>query len=172
MQLNAAEQRLQGDSTETHAHIEKARELANASLEEARRSVSALRIASGSLLDAIEQIARKLTSDSGVRLDTELEGQPYALPERCEANLLRIAQEALTNAVRHSGTERIRVRLEYRTGSVELEVGDSGRGMSGQEPSGFGVDGMRERARQIGGEIKILSDPGRGTRIVVTVPNA
>jgi signal transduction histidine kinase len=44
--------------------------------------------------------------------------------------------------------------------------------MSGVEPSGFGVDGMRERARQIGGEIRILTDPGRGTRIIVTVPNA
>ena len=102
----------------------------------------------------------------------KLAGQPYALPEQCEANLLRIAQEALTNAVRHSGTERIRVWLAYQTGAVVLEVGDSGRGMSGKEPSGFGVDGMRERAREIGGEIKILSDPGRGTRIVVTVPNA
>ncbi len=175
MQLNAAEQRLHGDSADARAHIEKARELANASLEEARRSVSALRagaLSNGTLLDAMEQIGRKLTSDSGVQLDTKLEGQPYALPEQCEANLLRIAQEALTNAVRHSGTERIGVRLAYRTGSVVLEVGDSGRGMSGVEPSGFGVDGMRERARQIGGEIQILSDPGRGTRIVVTVPNA
>jgi signal transduction histidine kinase len=172
MQLNAAEQRLPADAPDARTHIEKARELANASLDEARRSVAALRIASGSLLDAIEQTARKLTSDSGVQLDTKLEGQPYALPELCEANLLRIAQEALTNAVRHSGTARIGIRLAYRTGSVELEVGDSGRGMSGAEPSGFGVDGMRERARQIGGEIQILSDPGRGTRIVVTVPNA
>src|SRR5580704_3649527 len=179
MQLNAAEQRLPADSTDARTHIEKARELANASLEEARRSVSSLRAAAlsnGSLLDAMEQIGRKLTSDSGVpletQLETQLEGQPYALPEQCEANLLRIAQEALTNAVRHSGAERIRILLAYRTGSVVLEVGDSGRGMSGVEPSGFGVDGMRERARQIGGEIKILSDPGRGTRIVVTVPNA
>lgn len=175
MQLNAAEQRLQGDSTEARAHIEKARELANASLAEARRSVSALRagaLTNGSLLDAIEQIGRMLTSDSGVQLGTKLEGQPYALPEQCEANLLRIAQEALTNAVRHSGTERIGIRLAYLTGSVVLEVGDSGRGMSGVEPSGFGVDGMRERARQIGGDIQILSDAGRGTRIVVTVPNA
>jgi signal transduction histidine kinase len=175
MQLNAAEQRLQGDSTEARAHIEKARELANASLAEARRSVSALRagaLTNGSLLDAIEQIGRMLTSDSSVQLDTKLEGQPYALPEQCEANLLRIAQEALTNAVRHSGAERIGIRLAYLTGSVVLEVGDSGRGMSGVEPSGFGVDGMRERARQIGGEIQILSDAGRGTRIVVTVANA
>lgn len=172
MQLNAAEQRLPVDSADVRAHIDKARELANASLEDARRSVSALRIAKGSLLDAIEQIGRKLTSDSRVQLETKLEGQPYALPEQCEANLLRIAQEAMTNAVRHSGTTRIGIRLAYRTGSVVLEVGDSGRGMSGAEPSGFGVDGMRERARQIGGEIQILSDPGRGTRIVVTVPNA
>jgi signal transduction histidine kinase len=124
------------------------------------------------LLDAMEQIGRKLTADSDVQFDSRLEGQPYALPERCEANLLRVAQEAITNAVRHSGTARVEVRLAYQTGSVVLEVGDSGRGMSGLEPSGFGVDGMRERARQIGGEIKILSDPGRGTRIVVTVPNA
>ena len=175
MQLNAAEQRLPGDSTEARAHIEKARQLASESLEEARRSVSALRagaLSGGSLLDAMEQIGRKLTTDSGVQLDMKLEGQPYALPEQCEANLLRIAQEALTNAVRHSGTERIGVRLAYLTGSVVLEVGDSGRGMSGVEPSGFGVDGMRERARQIGGEIRILTDPGRGTRIIVTVPNA
>ena len=175
MQLNAAEQRLQADSPVARIHIEKARELANASLEEARRSVSALRVgalSNGSLLDAMEQIGRKLTSDSSVQLDTRVEGQPYALPDQCEANLLRIAQEALTNAVRHSGTQRIGIRLAYRTGSVELEVGDSGRGMTGAEPSGFGVDGMRERARQIGGEIKILSDPSRGTRIVVTVPNA
>ncbi len=179
MQLNAAEQRLPADSTDARTHIENARQLANASLEEARRSVSALRagsLSNGSLLDAMEQIGRKLTSDTGVQLEThletQLEGQPYALPEQCEANLLRIAQEALTNAVRHSGTTRISIRLAYRTGSVVLEVGDSGRGMSGKEPSGFGVDGMRERARQIGGEIQILSDPGRGTRIVVTVPNA
>jgi signal transduction histidine kinase len=174
MQLNAAGQRLEGDATDARAHIEKARELATASLEEARRSVSALRIdpLSGSLLGAIEQIGRKLTSDSGVRLDTELEGQPYALSDQCEANLLRIAQEALTNAVRHSSTERLGIRLAYRTGSVVLEIGDRGRGMSGVEPAGFGVDGMRERTRQIGGEIQILSGPGRGTRIIVTVPNA
>jgi signal transduction histidine kinase len=44
--------------------------------------------------------------------------------------------------------------------------------MSGGESSGFGLDGMRQRAREIGGEIRILSDPGRGTRILVTVPNA
>jgi signal transduction histidine kinase len=175
MQLNAAEQRLQEDSTQVRVHIEKARQLATESLEEARRSVSALRasaLSTGTLLDAIAQIGQKLTSDSGVELETQLEGQPYSLTEPCEAHLLRIAQEAMTNAVRHASASSIQVRLSYRTGSVELEVGDSGQGMSGGESSGFGFDGMRQRAREIGGEIKILSDPGRGTRIIVTVPNA
>jgi signal transduction histidine kinase len=175
MQLNAAEQRLQEDSGQARSHIDKARQLANDSLEEARRSVSALRsaaLSNGTLLDAIAQIGQKLTSDSSVQLETTLEGQPYSLTESCEANLLRIAQEAMTNAVRHASASSIEVRLAYLTGSVVLEVGDRGRGMSGGESSGFGLDGMRQRAREIGGEIRILSDPGRGTRILVTVPNA
>jgi signal transduction histidine kinase len=78
----------------------------------------------------------------------------------------------LTNAVRHAHPSQIHVLLAYRTGAVVLEVGDSGSGMTGSESSGFGIDGMKQRARQLGGEIKILSDPGHGTRIVVTVPNA
>jgi signal transduction histidine kinase len=175
MQLNAAEQRLESTPEEARIYIAKARQVATESLEEARRSVSALRagaLGKGTLLDAMEQIGRRLTSDSGVKLETKLEGQPYSLPEASENNLLRIAQEALTNAVRHAHASTIYVFLAYRTGSVLLEIGDTGQGMSGGEPAGFGVDGMRERARQIGGEIKILSDPGRGTRIMVTVPNA
>jgi signal transduction histidine kinase len=175
MQLNAAEQRLQDDSSQVRIHIDKARQLASDSLEEARRSVSALRsaaLSNGTLLDAIAQIGQALTSDSSVQLETRLEGQPYSLTESCEANLLRIAQEAMTNAVRHAGASNVKVGLAYRTGAVVLEVGDSGRGMSGGESSGFGIEGMRQRAREIGGEIRILSDPGRGTRILVTVPNA
>ena len=171
MQLNAAEQRLAADADSAQAHIEKARQLAMVSLEEARRSVSALRIGTtpnGTLLEAMEQIGRRLSADAGVEFETKLEGQPYALPEECETNLLRIAQEALTNAVRHSGSKRIDLWLAYRTGSVVLEIGDNGRGMTGQEPSGIGVDGMRQRARQIGGQIQILSDDGN--RAVNGVP--
>jgi signal transduction histidine kinase len=175
MQLNAAEQRMQDDPDEAHTHIHRARQLANDSLEEARRSVSALRsaaLSNGTLLDAIAQMGQTLTQSAGVQLGTTLEGQPYALTEPCEANLLRIAQEAMTNAVRHAGASSIYVHLSYRTASVVLEVGDTGHGMSGGESSGFGIDGMRHRTREIGGEIRILSDPGRGTRIIVTVPNA
>jgi len=174
MQLNAAEQRVPAGS-EALSHIATARELARDSLDEARRSVTALRagaLTRGSLLDAIDQIAHTLTADSVTRITATLDGQPHPLSEQQEANLLRIAQEALTNATRHSGAMRLDVRLAYQTGSVVLVVEDDGRGLGGQEPLGFGIDGMRQRAKEINADLAIVSQPAQGTRIVVTLPNA
>ena len=174
MQLNAAEQRLQPES-EARMHVEKARELARESLDQARRSVSALRmgvLANSTLLEAIGQIGRELMADSKIKFETKLEGAPYPLSEPREANLLRIAQEALTNAVRHSGADRIQVRLAYQPGAVALEIQDNGRGMSDLAREGFGVSGMRDRARQVGGLIDIRTQISGGTRVFVMVPNA
>jgi signal transduction histidine kinase len=174
MQLNAAEQRLEPES-EARPHVEKARELARESLDQARRSVSALRmgvLANSTLLEAIEQIGRELVVDSKIKFETKLEGAPYPLSEPREANLLRIAQEALTNAVRHSGADRIQVRLAYQPGSMALEIEDNGRGVSDLAREGFGVSGMRDRARQMGGLIDIRTQVNGGTRVFVMVPNA
>jgi len=173
MQLNAADQRLP-DGSEAREYIGKARELARESLDQARRSVSALRmgvLADSTLQSAIEQVGRQLVAGSKVKFEAAAEGSPYPLGEGREANLLRIAQEALTNAVRHSGADRISVRLAYQPGSTTLEVEDNGRGMGDLPREGFGVEGMRERVRQIGGEIDIRSHSGGGTRIIVIVPN-
>jgi len=175
MQLNAAEQRIEGDAAGARQHLEKARELARQSLDEARRSVSALRPASlegGSLLAAIERLGQQVTSASGISLHTVMEGAPYALSEEREAHLLRIAQEALTNAVRHGAPRRIDVRLRYHAQTVVLEVRDDGRGMDGQNTPGFGLENMRSRAREIGAEFRILSEAGQGTCIVTTLPTA
>jgi len=174
MQLNAAEQRLQPDS-EARKYIETARSLAQESLDQARRSVSALRmgvLANSTLLEAIEQIGKQMVGESKVKFETSLEGAPYPLTESREANLLRIAQEALTNAVRHSGAGRIGVRLAYQPGSTVLEIEDNGRGMGDQARSGFGVEGIQERVRQLGGQLDIRTQPERGTRVVVIVPHA
>jgi signal transduction histidine kinase len=173
MQLNAAEQRL-ADGSEAREHIGKARELARESLDQARRSVSALRmgvLTGSTLLSAIEQVGRQLVAGSKMKFEANSEGAPYPLGEAREANLLRIAQEALTNAVRHSSGDRISVRLAYQPGSTTLEVEDNGRGMDDRPTEGFGVEGMRERVRQIGGEIDIRTHSSRGTRIIVIVPN-
>jgi signal transduction histidine kinase len=174
MQLNAAEQRVQPDS-EALRYIEKARDLAQESLDQARRSVSALRmgvLANSTLLEAIEQTGRQMVGESRVQFETRLEGAPYPLTEPREAHLFRIAQEALTNAVRHSGADRITVRLAYQPGSLVLEIEDNGHGMSDDAGRGFGVEGIRERVRQLGGQIDIRTRPDRGMRVVVIVPNA
>jgi signal transduction histidine kinase len=175
MQLNAADQRLEADPGQARDHLEKARQLARQSLDEARRSVGALRpgpLAHGDLLSAIRQLGLQITSASSIELRARLEGQPYALSEEREQHLLRIAQEALTNAVRHSGPGRIDVRLCYQPRSVILEVRDDGCGMAASQQPGFGVRNMSERARQIGAEFAILSKAGQGTQIVTTVPTA
>lgn len=175
MQLNAASQRLGSDDAQAHEHIDKARVLAQTSLDEARRSVSALRmgvLTNSTLFEALQQLAKELAADSKLRIEPRLEGVPQALPEGVESNLLRIGQEAMTNALRHSGADRIDIRLAYAPGCVVLEVEDNGRGGAESSASSFGVEGMRERSRQVGAQIDIRSQPGRGTRVVIIVPNA
>ncbi len=175
MQLNATEQRMEVDAAGARQHLEKARELARQSLDEARRSVSALRpasLAGGSLLAAIERLGQQVTSASGIELYTLEDGAPYALPGDREAHLLRIAQEALTNAVRHGAPRRIDVRLRYEARAVVMEVRDDGRGIDAQHAPGFGLENMRERAHEIGAEFRILSEAGQGTSIVTTLPTA
>ncbi len=174
MQLNAVAQRMESDPAHAREHLETARRLARESLEEARRSAHALRpepLRNGDLLAAIEQAGRQLTWGSGIAVDLQQEGRPYALSSEQEVNLLRIAQEALTNAVRHSRPTRIGVRLDYRPQSVVLEVRDDGCGIAESRP-GFGLKNMSERAQQIGGEFRISSEPGQGTQIIATVPTA
>jgi signal transduction histidine kinase len=129
-------------------------------------------LANSTLLEAIEQIGRQMVGESKVKFETRLEGAPYPLTEPREVNLLRIAQEALTNAVRHSGADRIGVRLAYQPASTVLEIEDNGRGMGDQAGSGFGVEGIQERVRQLGGQLDIRTRLDRGTRVVVIVPNA
>jgi len=146
-------------------------------LKEARRSVAGLRStgsAGSGLSGAIEQSARQLTEAADVRLRLRLDRAPEGLAAEVEYNLLRIAQEALSNSVKHSGAHTIEVVLNTADG-VRLSVKDDGTGFPpGSEDSGepghYGLIGMKERAAHIGAEFEIESQPGRGTKVCVTVP--
>jgi signal transduction histidine kinase/ligand-binding sensor domain-containing protein len=182
MQLEAVSAKMGNGGVEAaREHLNQARLLVRSSLAEARRSVRDLRSellnGDGNLADALAVVARQLTSGTDVRAEVTAGGVARRLPEPIEKNLLRVGQEALTNAVRHSGAGRVRVRLDYDAERVRLRVSDDGRGFdpptSGNgngDGGGFGLKGMRERLAQLGGELHIDSRPGAGTEVTATVP--
>ncbi len=175
-QVGAANQVLTDDVEATGAHLDLIKELARTGLTEARRSVVALRpqlLEEGSLQSALHRLVAQLrTAALDTTLYDEIEGAVYALPAEVESNLLRMGQEALTNAMRHANADEIRVGLVYDRDQVYLRVKDNGQGFgvgSIAASEGFGLLGMSERAERIGAQLTIRSQPGQGTEIIFTV---
>jgi signal transduction histidine kinase len=113
----------------------------------------------------------KSVSGESLVADIVISGDPYALPAEIEENLFRIAQEALTNVVRHSGATRVEIELGFEDGRVSLRVEDNGCGRSDSEESdGFGTTSMRQRAARIDACFDMSSKPGEGTRVELTAP--
>lgn len=178
LHLETAEALLQGEAE--RARVEKALSTAlrtaRAGLEEARRSVLDLRAApleGRSLPDALASLAGSAPPD-GPRLRFEAVGGLPPLPSRVEVGLFRIAQEAVANAVRHAEAETVVVRLVGEPHRVVLSVTDDGRGFERDVDAAgrFGLVGMRERARLLGGALAVRSAAGAGTRVRVAVPLA
>jgi signal transduction histidine kinase/ligand-binding sensor domain-containing protein len=160
------------------SYLDMAQRMARHSLTEARRSVMDLRASAlegQDLAAAIESGARLWTAGSGVVLAVEVMGPGAKLPEEMEQHLLRIAQEAVTNALKHAGASRIGVKLHLEGRQIHLRISDNGRGFDQQDvfssrAGHFGVIGMRERAERLGGDLRLTSNPGEGTEVEVTVP--
>jgi ligand-binding sensor domain-containing protein/signal transduction histidine kinase len=179
VQLEIVTRLLNASPEAARTHLDRARSLVRSSMSEARRYVWDLR--SQSLDDrdlpaALAEMTRRLTAESGVHTQFEVGGTLRPLPKQVENNLLRIGQEAVNNAVRHAGASNISVRLVFDATSVRLSVKDDGRGFdaeaSGSNGAGghFGIVGMRERAREMGGEVRVGSNPGEGCEVEVNVP--
>jgi signal transduction histidine kinase len=147
----------------------------DAGLADARQAVMALRLGSDQAVSLRELMARYVDDFAdrfGMRAEFESEGELPRLPPRAEAELLRIAQEALNNVVRHADATFVRVRAGVVGSHLELVVGDNGIGFEPSEVQAghFGLASMRERAIIIGGELTIESRPQDGTRIRISVP--
>ena len=111
----------------------------------------------------------------GPRVDVHVSGAPRELPPQVENHLLRVALEAVTNAMKHAGAARIDVDLSFDADAVALRVSDDGRGFDAERlppPSSghFGVFGMRERAEKLGARLTIRSGAGQGTQVRLDVP--
>ena len=159
-------------------HLDLARKMARHSLTEARRSVMDLRASAlegQDLPAALSQAARQWTAGSPVLVHIDVDGPSRKLPEEMEQHLLRIAQEAVTNTVKHARANEVRIRLAMNNGNVNLVVADDGEGFEKTEAFSeagghFGLLGMRERAERLGGALQLHSEPGEGTKVEVTVP--
>jgi signal transduction histidine kinase len=144
--------------------------------EESRSTIRDLRsvaLEAGGLVAAFAEFLPPLAQSGGAEFSLENKGIQRRLPIRTEQALLRIAQEAVANAVHHSSASHIRVMLDDNGNNLRLEVSDDGIGFAVEDMptdgTHLGIAGMRERARRIGAAIDIVSQKGTGTRVVVTV---
>jgi signal transduction histidine kinase len=172
----SAERKITVDPEKAQAYLAQVQNLARTGLAEARRSVEALRcpylLENNDLLSAFKQLTTQLESSTGAIIICEAIGIPYPLPSEVENNLLRIGQEALTNALKYAQATEIRVELIYQSTQCILRIKDDGQGFTidrSYSHNGFGLLGMSERADRIGAQLQIQSNPGQGTEIVVSV---
>ena len=168
-QLQAA--RGSTDLSEATAHIDTAESLARSSLGEARRSVRALRprfLHETALSTALESMLTTVGDYSGLKTEFCLEGEQRAILADWEEGLLRVAQESLTNTIKHARASKFRAKLSFLPEQIILELTDDGSGASPSEGhEGLGLIGMKERVTQMGGVIEFSFQPGRGMRTVV-----
>jgi ligand-binding sensor domain-containing protein/two-component sensor histidine kinase len=176
-QLDAVAMKMNGNDV-ARQHLRFAQKMARYSLTEARRSVMDLRAAAleqQNLSSALAKAAGNWTAGSDVRIEIDLSNEDRKLPEDVEQNVLRITQEAVANAVKHSGAKHIRIWLRVEARRLQLSVKDDGRGFElpaafSTTGEHFGLLGMRERAERLGGELILLSEPNKGTEVAVSVP--
>jgi len=128
-------------------------------------------LAAGGLVGSVRGYAMLVGRTHGARVEVRAAADLPALGPQRETAVYRVAQEAIGNALRHSGSEHVSVCLSRRQRSIVLEVSDHGSGFDARLPQpGLGLASMRERARSAGGRLTIVSAPGQGTKVRLSVP--
>jgi signal transduction histidine kinase len=122
------------------------------------------------LVPALEWQAREVGRNSGVDVQVQAEDSAGELPDAHRTCIYRVAQEALQNCVRHAEAKHVRVGLERGKRSVVLRVEDDGKGFQSRRMRGLGILGMEERTAQLGGRLRVQSEPGRGTVLAAEIP--
>ena len=177
MQLGAAKEVIKAGDNNILSYVERASDLAQFGLSEARRSAFSLQptiIEESGLIEALQKLVERSNIPGRLRCNFHSAGVPEeSLPPSVQQELLRIAQEAMSNAVRHAKPTVISVNLHCHPPDIVLEVIDNGSGMADSQAAsreGFGFSNMRARAENIGAQLKVRTASGRGTTIVVQVP--
>ena len=178
MQLEIASRNRASDPATSEHHLHLAQQFLERSRTEAHRTVWDLR-AQGEdgrdFLEILEGRVSSMVAGTGVTIALEHEGDRLPIPDLIAGNLLLLAQEAVTNALKHSSASKIDIILRQAHGLWELTIADNGRGFDttaapGQDEGHFGLQGMRERTKRLGVEIEMASSPEHGTTLGVRVP--
>ena len=177
MQLGAAKEVIKTGGDNSLSYVERATELAQFGLAEARRSAFSLQptiIEELGLVQALQKLVERSKIRGKLRCNFHSTGVPKeSLPSSVQEDLLRIAQEALSNAVRHAMPTVINVSLCCDPSKLVLEVADNGSGIANPQAAcreGFGLSNLQARAKNLGAQLDVRTSAGRGTSIVVRMP--
>jgi signal transduction histidine kinase len=178
LQLDTTSKLFQKNPDGANRHLELARNLMSQSQVEVRRSIWDLRcraLEQFDLASALRHTAKLVMEASNIKIEVLAKGNVGRLPESIEDNLLRMAQEALTNVIKHAEATEALAELHFGADEVILTVRDNGKGFDSSEASGprnghFGLLGMSERAKRLGANLTVSSTPGTGTTIRIVVP--
>lgn len=177
LQIEASQALHEATPERSRHHLALARQLLARSREELRRSIWNLRanpLEKESLVAALRQVAADRSAGMPVAISVRSEGADRPLPDFVAGNLLLLVQEGLTNALKHAEASRIEVTVNFRAGSLELRIRDNGKGfdpgsVAGPRAGHFGLQGMRERMKRLGGTLALESAPGAGTTLIATM---
>ena len=172
MQIQAARAVMKIDPLKAMEALTKAQNLSQEALVDVRESVAALRDSPGSQLPLPEEVDRLLQVCEGAGLATELKvlGAERPLSPQAQQTVFRAVQEGINNACKHAQAGRLWVTLDYSQGErVKLVMQDDGMGAK-QMQGGFGLLGMRERVNLLNGDFAVITAPGEGFRLEVTIP--
>jgi signal transduction histidine kinase len=177
-QLVVSEALYETEPKRSMQHFELAKQLLAQSREEVRRSVWNLRaqaLNGRHLADVLRDVAAGLSTRNPVQTQVSVIGEEDELPDFIAGHLLLLAQESMTNAIKHGNPENIHITLEFDDNSVELCIHDDGGGFDPNHAPGLaeghlGLQGMRERMKRLGGAVRVESGLGEGTTIRARVP--
>jgi signal transduction histidine kinase len=176
MHLEMVKEQLGRAPEKAAKHLDIAHQMARQSLGEARNSIWNMRsqiLENTDLASALQGILKQFTDDTEIHSQFTVTGPARRLAPAIENNLLRVGQEAITNAVKHAHAKNISATLHFSAAEAGLIVRDDGSGFDPAHPPGgghFGMLGQRERTAQMGGKLEVTSAPGQGTEVRVRIP--
>jgi len=175
--LEAFPGQLDADKEAAWRTFQEAMELLGQSVAEARRLIHGLRppiLETSGVVAAVEGLVSEQKLMGGPRVEFTADVRFDRLPAPLENAIFRIVQEGMANAVRHSQSEKVAIRLVQKGDQLRIEVRDWGVGFALEKvpPGRFGLEGIRQRAQMFGGRLIVESEPGHGARIVVELPLA